>query len=212
MMTVTLLSLADRGGDEILATFEVRQDAHLQKEGFLLSAVQVADLGLRIGACDREIYDRAEYAAKEHAAMKRALNILGYGSCSERMLVRKLTMKGIEREVAENTVAELCRRGLMDSSESAIREVERCLAKQWGRRRIVATLYSKGYSDEMVRRAMEYLDESDVDEVALCAERIRRTVRELPADPYERRKLIASLERCGFSFSQIKEAIARIHS
>ena len=211
-MTVTLLSLADRGSDEILAIFEVRQDANVHKEQFLLSAVQVADLGLRVGKGDCETYDRAEYAAKEHAAMKRALNILGYGSCSERMLVRKLTMKGIEREMAENTVAELCRRGFLDSTEGAIRETERCLAKQWGRRRIVAALYSKGYSDEMVRSAMEYLEESNVDEVELCADRIRRTVRELPTDPYARRKLMASLERYGFSLSQIKEAFARIYS
>ena len=211
-MTVELLSMEECGADEVLVRFEIRREDQVQRERFLLSVIQIADLGLSVGECECDCYDRVEHAARLHAAVKRALNLLGYGDCSERMLVRKLVMKGFDRDVAEEAVSELCRRGFLDSEESAIRETERCLAKQWGRRRIAAALYAKGYSEAMVHRAMDYLEESGVDEVALCAERIRRTVRELPDDLYERRKLVASLERYGFSFSQIKEALSKITS
>ncbi len=209
-MTITLLSLADRGGEEIAVTFALQSGEYIEKKKFLLSTTQVADLRLRVGECARECYDSVEYAAKLHFAIKRALMTLGYGSCSEKMLCRKLVMKGVERGVAEDAVAELCERGLLDSSASAVREVEKCIAKLWGRRRILASLYEKGYSDRTIKEAMSAI--SEVDEVALCVRRIEKQAGEIPADPTERKKLIASLERYGFLSSQIKEAFARIHS
>ncbi len=207
-MTLTLLSLAERGAEEISVTFALQSGEHIQKESFLLSVTQVADLRLRVGECDRLCYENVEYAARLHHAEKCALRILAYGDCSEKMLCRKLVMKGISREVAEDTVAELCRSGWLNPAESACREVERCLTKLWGRRRIVATLYEKGYSDCTAKQAMRLL--SEVDEVELCVRRIEKQANEIPDDPNERKKLIASLERYGFLSSQIKEAFTRI--
>ncbi len=208
MMTVHLLSLADRGNEEISVTFEIQSGEHIQKESFLLSTAQVADLRLRVGECDRACYDNVEYAARLYAAEKRALQILSYGSCSEKMLCRKLVMKGVDREIAEDAVAMLCERGLFDSSASAVREVEKGIAKLWGRRRIAAALYEKGYSDRTIREAISVL--SEIDEAELCVRRIKKRSGEIPTDPTERKKLIASLERYGFSSSQIREAFARM--
>lgn len=207
-MTVRILSLADRGGEEISVFFELQSGEYTEKKKFLLSTTQVADLGLRVGECERACYDAVEYAAKLHIAIKRALMTLGYGSCSEKMLCRKLVMKGVERGIAEDAVAELCERGLLNSSASALREVERCVAKLWGRRRIMASLYEKGYSDRTVKEAISSL--SKVDEVELCIRRIEKQAGEIPTDPTERKKLIASLERYGFLPSQIKEAFVKI--
>ena len=208
MMTVTLLSMADHGGEEISVTFSLQSGDYIEKKRFLLSTTQVADLRLRVGECDRLCYDSVEYAAKLHDATKRALTTLGYGSCSEKMLCRKLVMKGVARGVAEDAVAELCERGLLDSSASAVREVEKGIAKLWGRRRIAAALYEKGYSDRTVKEALSIL--AKVDEVELCVRRIEKQAGEIPTDPTERKKLIASLERYGFSSSQIREAFVRI--
>lgn len=208
MMTIRLLSLSDRGGEEISVSFALQSGEYIEKKKFLLSTTQVADLGLRVGDCERECYDAVEYAAKLHFAIKRALTTLGYGSCSEKMLCRKLVMKGVERGVAEDAVAELCERGLLDSSASAVREVEKCIAKLWGRRRIVATLYEKGYSDRTIKEALSVL--AEVDEVELCVKRLEKQASEIPTDPTERKKLIASLERYGFSSAQIREAFVRI--
>lgn len=207
-MTVRLLSLAERGAEEISVTFALQQGEHIQKESFLLSTAQVADLGLRVGESDRACYENVEYAAQLHHAQKCALRILGYGDCSEKMLCRKLVQKGISREVAEDAVAELCLIGFLNPTESARREVERCVAKCWGRRRIAATLYEKGYSDCTAKEALRLL--SEIDEVELCVRRIEKQGGEIPSDPTERKKLIASLERYGFLSSQIREAFARI--
>ncbi len=207
-MTVRLLSLAERGLDEISVTFALQNGEHIQKESFLLSSAQVADLHLCVGVCDEMCYNNVEYAAKLHRAQQCALRILAYGDCSEKMLCRKLVMKGVERGVAEDAVAELCERGLLDSSASAVREVEKCIAKLWGRRRILASLHEKGYSDRTIKEAMSAL--SEVDEVALCVRRIEKQAAEIPTDPAERKKLIASLERYGFLPSQIKESFIKI--
>lgn len=207
MMKISLLSLAERG-EEIAVIFSLQSGEHIQKERFLLSTVQVADLHLRVGECDKALYDAVEYAAKLHTAKKRAWQILGYGDCSEKMLCRKLLQKGIARDVAEDVVAELCLDGILNPVESARREVERCVGKLWGRRRIAATLYEKGYSDQTAKEAMKLLFE--VDEVELCVRRIEKQAGEIPADPTERRKLIAALERYGFLSSQIREAFQRM--
>ena len=207
-MTLRILSLAERGPDEVSVTFALQSGEHIQKESFLLSAVQVADLRLSVGDCDRMCYNNVEFAAKLYTAQKRALQILSYGSCSEKMLCRKLMMKGIDREYAEDAVAWLCERGLLDSSSGAAREVEKGIAKLWGRKRIAASLYEKGYSDQTVRQAMELL--SQIDEAELCARRIQKQTGGIPTDPMERKKLLASLERYGFSSSQIREAFRKI--
>ncbi|MBO5938717.1 MAG: RecX family transcriptional regulator [Clostridia bacterium] len=207
-MTVSVLSLAERGAEEISVTFALQSGEHIQKESFLLSVAQVADLRLHVGGCDRACYESVEYAARLHRAQKCALQILSYGDCSEKMLCRKLVMKGISREVAEDAVAELCLGGWLNPAESARREVERCVAKLWGRRRIAAALYEKGYSDATTKEAMRAL--SEVDEVELCVRRIEKRTGGIPTDPADRRKLIASLERYGFLSSQIKEAFTRI--
>lgn len=207
-MTVRVLSLAERGSEEISVTFALQSGELLQKQSFLLSTAQVADLRLKVGDCDRACYENVEYAAQLHAAKKRALQMLSYGDCSEKMLCRKLVQKGVAREVAEDTVAELCLEGFLNPSESARREVERCVKKLWGRRRIAATLFEKGYSDRTAKEALRLLRE--IDEVELCVRRIEKQAGEIPTDPAERKKLIASLERYGFLPSQIKESFIKI--
>lgn len=209
-MTVTILSLAARGAEEIAATFEIRSGEHSQKESFLISAALVADLRLCRGETDRDCFDAVSHGAAVWHAVKKGLYLLGYGACSERGLCRKLIQKGIEKEIAEEAVAQLCRDGYLDPVSDALREAERCVAKLWGKRRIAAALFAKGYSDGIVRDAMNSLEDQGVDYTELCAERIRRTGSVLPADPMERRKLVSSLERCGFSHAEIREAFDRI--
>ena len=207
-MTVTLKSLSARGEGRVAVLFEIQNEENIQRETFLVSAAAVADLSLRVGECTSDCFEKVEQRARLEVAEKRALQILSYGSCSEKMLCRKLVMKGISREIAEEAVVELCAKGFLDSSASAVREVEKGIAKLWGRKRIAAALFEKGYADRTVREALSVL--SEVDEVELCARRIEKQVGEIPADINERRKLIASLERHGFSSSQIREAFLKL--
>ncbi len=214
-MTVTLLSLSARGEGEISVAFELREGGspqspqnteHIQKESFLVSAAMIADLRLSVGESTQECFDTVSHCAQVYYAVKRGLILLGYGSCSCRALVRKLSLKGIEREIAEEAVAELIRSGYLNDAENAFREGERCISKCWGKRRIAAELYSKGYGGQAVRGALERLEDEGVDYVELCAKRIRMRTSVIPQDREERRRLIASMERYGFSSSEIREA------
>ena len=205
-MTVTILSLSARGSEEVAVTFELREGEHSQRETFLIPVSLVVDLRLCVGECDRACYDAVCYGAEVFRAVRRGLSILGYGSCSERALCRKLMAKGTAREIAEEAVRQLSRMGYLNGGADALREAERCVAKHWGKRRIAATLFSKGYDQEYVRDALDALEDEGVEYSQLCAERIRMQVGVVPSEPAARRKLIASLERYGFTSSEIREA------
>lgn len=209
-MTVTLTSLAARGEDEIAVTFEIQSDGNIQRETFLVSSALVADLRLCKGETTRDCFDAVSHGSQIRNAVKRGLGILGYGSCSERTLCKKLVLKGIDREIAEQAVYELKLAGYIDSRSDALREAERCVAKLWGKRRITATLFSKGYEDDAVHAALYSLEDDGVDFSELCAERIRRYTGGIPTDRAQREKLIASLMRYGFSRSEIKDAFCSV--
>lgn len=206
-MTVSLVSLSARnGGEEILVRFEICDGERIQKEEMRISPVDCADLKLSAGTSSPECYDAVLRASQIYLARRRALNVLGYGGCSCRMLVQKLRQKSVERFAAEEAVRRLADEGFLDEAEEARREAERCSAKQWGKQRIVATLRTKGYSSENIRAAMESLEDRGVDDVQRCAERIRRRWGTFPDEPKERQKMVASLQRAGFSFSEIRAA------
>lgn len=209
-MTVAIVSLAARGAEEIAVTFSVRNGEYEQRETFSIHAAWVAEWQLCVGESSTECYDRVCHVAELWAAMKRGLYLLGYGSCSERALRRRLVAKGVRAEMAEEAVAELARRGYLNAEADAKREAEKCVAKCWGKRRIAATLYQKGYTQEAVNAALYALEDDEVDYVELCAQSIRRKCGELPTDAEDRRRLTASLERLGFSFSEIREAFSLV--
>ncbi len=206
-MTVAILSVSARNEDEIAVTFEIKDGEHTQRESFIISATLFADMHLSVGECDRERFDAVCEAAELYRAKKRGLNILGYGASSEKGLAHKLMSKGFSKATAERAVAELSAEGYINADADACREAEKGLAKLWGKKRIAATLYQKGYSDSSVKRAIFALEDGGVDFSELCAERLRRTVDELPRDPKEKQKLIASLIRYGFSSDEIREAV-----
>ena len=116
----------------------------------------------------------------------------------------KLRSKGFSPDTAAEAAAYLVALGYINERKDAEREAERCVAKLWGRRRIAAALYEKGYSEGAVRGAMELLDRVDFDEQ--CSALIRKKFGGVPDEPRERQKLFAALVRYGYSPSEIKNA------
>ena len=94
-MTVSLLSISARSDTEIAVTFEIRDGEHSQRECFILPTAAVADLGLRVGECDRGHFDAVCRVSELYRARKKGLSILSYGTCSEKSLFRKLVTKGV---------------------------------------------------------------------------------------------------------------------
>ncbi len=206
-MTLFVESLYAVSSDEIAVCMEIRDGERTQREKFTLGAVDIADLGVVVGECDREKYDAIRNASETHRAVRLGANLLGYGRASEKALVRKLIMKGISKEVATEAVRRLRECGYIDPDRDAAAHAELCTRKLWGRRRITAELYQKGYSDQSIKKAIAELEQT-VDFSELCYERLSR-LGELPEDRDKMRKLVASLVRYGFSSDEIKEAIKR---
>ncbi len=208
-MTVSIVSLRAHGAsDEVAVLFEIRDGEACQRETLVLSASAVADLRLSKGEVSSDCFDAVLTVSRRYAARKRALYILNYGRCSELRLAQKLRAKGVDAAIAKDVAKELAEEGYLNERSDALREAERDAAKLWGERRIVADLRAKGYEAQAIRDALDSLRE-ELDFCALCATRIERCFGEISEDARERQKQIASLERAGFSFAQIRDAISR---
>ena len=209
-MRIAITSLSARGESGIAVTLEIFSGEHSQKETFLLDGRAVADLGLKVGECSREVFEDIEHASKVCAAKKKALFLLGYGASSPKNLARKLVMKGISKDIATDAVKELLADRFIDPREDARREAEKCVSKLLGRKRITATLYEKGYTERDIKYALDSLEADGVDYTEICAERIKKSFTFIPDTPDEKRKLVSKLERYGFTLTEIKEAINKI--
>ena len=209
-MRIAITSLSARGESGIAVTLEINSAEHSQRETFLLDGRAVADLGLKVGECSREVFEEIEHASRVCTAKNKALFLLGYGASSPKNLARKLVMKGISKDIATDAVKELLADRFLDPREDARREAEKCVSKLLGRKRITATLFEKGYTERDIKYALASIEADGVDYIELCAERIRRSSTAIPDTPDEKRKLVSKLERYGFSLTEIKEAFNKI--
>lgn len=208
-MTVFITSIgAVNAGEEIRIAFEIRGDGteHVQRESFMISSRKYLVMGLEKGECPTDVYETVAREAEVWSAVKRGVALLSYGACSEKALRMKLSAKGFDKEIAAEAVMEISSMGVMDADRDALVEAQKCVAKLWGKRRITAELFSKGYSSEAVGFAMRALEESGVDYAENCRRlMLKRRVR-ITDDLRERQKIFAAVSRYGYSASEIKEA------
>lgn len=209
MIKISVTSVSSRGaGEEIDVTFLAEDGTgNCEKTTFTLSSRQYLALGIVKGESDTETFDSVGYAAEVWAATKKGVVLLGYGAASPRAMKAKLISKGFDKTVSEDAAKELVSMGLMNPSSDACELVRKCVAKLWGKKRIIAELYAKGYSAETVAAAVNWLDDTDVDFAENCRSLIEKRYGEIPSDPVERKKLFAALSRYGYSSSEIKGAI-----
>lgn len=208
-MNVTITSIsALNGGSEVALTVRIEEGEHFETRRLVLLARQYAELRPEKGDIDCDKFEVLQSAAEICSAVKRGMYILGYGACSAKQMLIKLRSKGFSRESATSAAEYLCELGYIKEIDDAQREAQKSLKKHWGKRRIAAALIEKGYTREAVAEALDSLDEVDFAE--LCAELISQRYRGVPGDVDERRKLVASLLRYGYSSSEIKEAITRL--
>ena len=209
-MSVAITGIFARGENAVCVCFEIKSEdgAHTESERFIISTAQLARLGLAKGEADEELYETVEREARLYEATRRALRSLEFGACSKKALRIKLARAGFDRECAERAVEMLEDEGLMNDSETACREAERALKKLWGRRRIEAELYKKGYGADCVRDALRHIDRVGADYVANCKSLMRKKLRSDNASPEDVRRLFAALQRYGYTSSEIREAFA----
>ena len=132
-------------------------------------------------------------------AVKTAYNILDYADNTEKKLREKLARKGHAPDAVDFAVEHAKKTGALDDLRYMRRLADRlATVKLYGRRRIIAELYAKGFS----RTDILSLDLSEVDFGVLCAERMRKTASRYP----EKEKMYASLLRCGYAPADVAAA------
>lgn len=207
---ISVSALSD--GAEILVTVAISNgEGSVEKRKFLLFTEQYLELGIRKGSLiDKAIFDKLEKLAKSCRAIKKGTDLLFYSSSSRVRLAQRLRSKGIDGESAENAAEHLQKLGLINEEADVERQVASCLKKLWGKKRIYRELCAKGYDSDIVSFNISLIDEKTL--VQNCVMLIRKKYRVLPREQNEVKKMVASLMRYGYTFSEIKKAIEIIEN
>ena len=144
-------------------------------------------------------------------AVRRAVALLEYGDNSHKRLVRKLTQRGFDEEIAETAVARLEEMGYLREHDACARRAEQGVRKGWGKRRIAQDLYAQRYDRETVETVMCEL-EDEVDFTENCIGVIRKKFRVVPEDRDARRKMAAALMRMGYGSDEVRHAMQTVSS
>ena len=207
-MDIRISAISGRsGGEEVEISFEISDGIHAEKSSFIISTAQYLVICPERGASDEQTFDEIKYASDVWSATKRGIFLLGYGACSEKALAAKLISKGFDREIAADAVNAIVAKGLLRPADDAAREAEKMIKKLWGKRRIIAGLYEKGYSADSVRAALYSLEKNGVDYEKNCKRLVREKYSNAELDVSAQAKLYSALARYGYSSSEIKSAI-----
>ena len=208
-LTITVRALrAQHDGAEVLVQVLLENGEHREQKSLPLTMEQYCEIKPQRGVISEETYERIEEASQLCLAVRSGENLLSYGANSVGLLARKLMQRGYSREVALAAAARLESMGLIDEASDVRREVEKCVRKLWGEKRIKAHLWSRGFATEALAEVPMLLD--DVDFEANCAALIRKKYGSVPTDRDELRRMTASLARYGYSIAQIRAAIHAI--
>lgn len=205
-LTITIRALrAQHEGAEMLVQLLLENGEHQEQKSLVITTEQYCEFNLTRGPIDEETYEKIEEAAELCRALRSGESLLSYGANSVQALTRKLVGKGYRRDVAAQAAERLAGYGLIDEVRDMQREVEKCLRKLWGSKRISAHLWSKGYATETMQGLSGLLEEIDFSQN--CAALIQKHYGEVPTDADEHRRMIASLSRYGYSIGEIRQAI-----
>ena len=137
-------------------------------------------------------------------AKARALKILERRDVSRKMLLDKLTEKGVADADAEEVADWLCGLGVVNDERFAGLIVRHYAAKGYGERRIREELYRRGIDRELWDAALEELTGSDERLDRLLGARLRGD-----ASPENLQRTQNYLLRRGYSWEDVREATER---
>ena len=141
-------------------------------------------------------------------AKSRALRILEKRDVSRKMLIDKLTEKGISPEDAEDVADWLTELRVIDDERYAGLVVRHYAGKGYGERRIREELYHRGVPREYWEAALEEMPEQDDTLIRFIRSRLRG------AEPTDEnlRKIINALQRRGHGWEEIHTAVERVRA
>lgn len=136
-------------------------------------------------------------------AVNDAAKQLSYRDLSKSMLLEKLISKGHSEDAAEYAIAYLEQRNLLDDKRYAETLLRSYARKGYGTRRINQELKKRGLSKDYYE---EIYQEYETD-FSLLHSLLDKKLKGDTSDRKEIQKAIAFLQRRGFSWSEIKQAL-----
>ncbi len=211
LLTITVRTLrAQSEGAEMLLQLLIEDGEHREYKNLVLTTEQYCELKPQRGRISEAFYERLEEAAQLCRALRSGENLLSYGSNSVQMLSRKLMQRGYTREVSIKAAELLAQKGLIDEERDLQREVEKCLRKLWGAKRISTHLWSRGFAADAMRELPTLL--AEIDFAQNCATLIQKHYGGVPNDADDRRRMVAGLSRYGYSISEIRGAMKSLQA
>ena len=139
------------------------------------------------------------------AVRRRAAALAAEKAMSAGELRRKLRDKGASPEMAQKAAAWLLDLGVLDERAYAAMVVRHYAAKGYGRKRLEAELYRRELPRELWEEALEEMPDAEARLDALVRKRLGDTT----PDRKEVGRLASSLMRRGYSWEEVRAAIAR---
>ena len=201
---VSVSAISD--GAEMIVSVSISDGwGRTEKRKFLIFTEQYLELEIRKGSIiDEAKFDQLDEFSKSCRAVRKGVDLLAHSASSRMRLVQRMRSKGIDKESAERAAEQLEKIGLINEEVDVERQVATCLKKLWGRRRIFGDLCAKGYERSLIEAEISKIDDETI--VQNCVALLNKKHKTIPDDPEVRKKIVASLVRYGYTFSEIKEA------
>lgn len=175
----------------------------LDAQVFLQSGLKPGDQ-----VSDQELFELIQ-ASDARRAQEKALYLLEYRNYSKRELTEKIARTAASREAAQAAAGRMEELGLIDDrrfGEDYAREL--FSRKGYGARRAAQELRRKGLDQELVQELVEKYGSPEQSE-----ENIRRVLeKKYPGwreDEKVRRRAFAALQRLGYSYQEVREAMGQ---
>ena len=197
-------SLSVNEGKEVEIVVETSEVYKMNTYRYIIPREAYERLGVTEGEISRDGMKAILYEEEKYRATKKAFDILAFGRNSVRTLALKLRHRNFSPRICDEVAQMLRDKGYIREDEDVVREAESCVDKYWGMRRVLMHLHEKGYDNNAIGVAREYL--AEVDFVELCAQLIREKYGHLPKEDAERQKVTAALIRYGYSTTEVRKA------
>ena len=202
---VFIRSLAQVGNEKIIVRVLVSNPSGKEDIEFTVMREHAEELEIKVGIISEEMLPELEYYSEVARAYSSACSSFAFTYCSFALLKKKLLQKGFSKDVCEDAIVCVEKRGFLNEDEIAIRRAQVLAERHWGRSRILAKIREEGYNSKAMDAVSDQLDL--IDFISPCAELIEKKYGGIPDDRHDRELMFASLTRMGYSSSDIREAM-----
>lgn len=177
-----------------------------EEESVLLDKETVVKNGLKAGLeLSEERLEELKYESEYTRAVSKAMWLLSRREYSKKEMFLRLKKDGFDVDASEQAVENLSEAGVIDDERFAYNYAYNLKAnRRLGKRAIITELLLKGVERSLAER---FAEEFSPDEEEDAVEIIRIKYPSFAFDEKVKRRMIAGLQRKGYSFEVIKNAM-----